>query len=315
MKTNLVQEKSKTISRSVAHAQQGRSQHAQSPVSPVQDNRPTAIAQRKLQESIMSGDTKQLLKVGKTDVNSLDDLVQMLGIDVGEIHRRFRGVIGNDFPASTVQISGFLAGLTKKWSGPKSLEDEQVNKFIGKLANEYKETYMERADSGFLANLKNIEKNEKYKTIMKPDGINYGAGEDDGAEISEEYNSNLACSLFAIRHLLPGFLGAGNEKELHYVLMSQKLTKGYDDDKAVAQIRISAGLKYSLPPKSGTVRDFIDEVAKKQGNGKKYIIDPTGEAHTFTLAYKENEWKYFDNAATGGKNPDLGTQIRVYWYL
>lgn len=49
--------------------------------------------------------------------------------------------------------------------------------------------------------------------------------------------------------------------------------------------------------------------------GKKFIIDPSGQAHTFVLIYSGGQWKQFDNDHQDGVN--LGNvanvTIRVLW--
>lgn len=253
----------------------------------------------------------QRIFVGKNEIKTAEELAPLLGMDEDELLQQFNTRLGEFPPATKTKFNTFLTAKTSKVRG---VSTSQPDAYLDRLRKWYVETYFQREDSTFTDNLDNIEQNQNFRNIMDPEGINYAEGEDDGASVKDTYDSTLACSLFAILQLKPNFLGAATPKQLHYIFRSNPKTKGYDNDKEVAQIRISAGLNYRAPGNNeNTVSKFMT-TRTEQDRAKKYIIDPGGQAHTFTLAYSGGRWKRFDNDNQGGVVPD-NDPIRVYWYV
>ncbi len=154
----------------------------------------------------------------------------------------------------------------------------------------------------------NIKDNSTYKDLVDPEKGNYVDDVDDGASIKDKYDKSLACTLYAILELKPALLGASSPEQLHYIFRSNPKTKGYDNDREVAQIRISAGLTAVKP---GSDENTVSKLTTKFSSGK-YIIDPAGEAHTFVLAYDGSKWQKIDNDNPRGTTAS-NCDIKYYW--
>ena len=248
----------------------------------------------------------QAMKIGKQQIKTVAELAPIMGISKEDIVSKFNAELGGFPKINEAKLNTYFNSVT--YSVPVSVTE--TDKFIARIVKRYIDNYMKTTDSAFTGNLEGIENNPAYITIMDKEGINYGEGEEDGASVKDTYDKGLACTLFAILKVKPGFLGATTPEELHYILRSNPKTKNYDLDPSVAQIRISAGLRYRAPASD---EDTVSKLTSKPENrGTTFIIDPKGEAHTFSLAYLGSTWKQFDNDHTGGKTPG-NDQIRVIW--
>jgi hypothetical protein len=247
---------------------------------------------------------------GKTrqEIKSIDELAPLLGLQAAAVVLRFNAALGT-FPAATnVTLNAFLN--KKKTRVSENIRTPDA--FLTKLANSYKSSYMERTDTDFTKNLKTIKQDQRYTDLINPQGINYADGVDDGAAVNDAYNIALACSLFALLKLKPNFLGAASPRDLHHIFRSNPKTRNYDNDREVAQIRLSAGLQYRVPGEDqNTVGTFMASLTQAD-RGRKFIIDPSGQAHTFALVYSGGRWKKFDNDHQAGVVPG-NEGIRVIW--
>lgn len=264
-----------------------------------------------MSSSLNHGEVVQKIIIGKESIETDSDLAAKLGITRDKVIKNFNDALGKDFAqVDSTRLGKFLSARTQRIRGVSTTE---TVRFFNKLAGYYKAEYFRYSDTEFNTNLDLVAGTEKYNTLMDPQGINYAEGADDGVSVGDDFNDQLACSLFAVLMLKPGFLGASNARELHHVFRSDRRTREYDDDKLVAQIRLAAGLNYRQPgDDENTVGKFMDKVENK---GKKFIIDPAGEAHTFSLVHQEgNGWKKFDNS-TVGSNPSQSRSIsiRLIW--
>lgn len=279
------------------------------------DNRPatgeTQALQQQIQES--SQGVCQRLKIGKATVSTTDQLAEKLGKERAQVIDKFNAKLGDLPSVDNATLNNYLVAKKTKVNGGNLADFDQ---YIGRLVESYKRTYMERNGGQFLTNLATVESGQDYQTLVDEQGaINYLDGEEDGASVGDGYDKSLACTLFALLELKPGFLGATNPKELHYILRLNPQTKAYDEDKQVAKIRLSAGLNYRAPGgNENTVAKFINTLGQGQ-QGNRYIIDPAGQAHTFVLKHNGNRWMQIDNDDEGGvipKTPNAG--IRVIWF-
>lgn len=285
------------------------------------DNRPQTVKQRRLQQladdrasenthkNLPQQPVHQLIKVGKEDVTTVARLAVLLGEEKTWVIDTFNAAL-RPFPAASEQkLNTFL--VSKKTKVRKgNLSNPQ--QYLGILAGSYSRTYLEREGGEFMRSMNTVEEGQNFATLANPDGINYLEGTNDGASLKDSYDSGLACSLFAILELKPGLLGATTPEELHHIFRLDPKTKEYDNDKEVAKIRLSAGLHFHAPAENeNTVGKFMQR-RTQQDQGKKYIIDPAGQAHTFTLKYSGGRWKQFDNDHPGGIVPG-NHNIRVYW--
>jgi hypothetical protein len=187
----------------------------------------------------------------------------------------------------------------------------QVDKFIISLVNVIKQQYtslLSDIHPDFHQKLETVERTNDYTTLMDPEGINYSKGTDSTASIGQKYNKTMACSLFALLRLKPGFLGAKDEEHLHYIFRTNLQTREYDEDVFVAKIRLAAGLK----PHND--KEDVKGLQIKGNKKKKIIIDPVGDAHTFVLEHTAKGWKKYDNDNQEG-TPNGNQKIRVYWTL
>jgi hypothetical protein len=268
----------------------------------LEDRRPERLAQQDLVQRIQIGNDK--------NVNSTTALGAKLGISKGDVLTKFNANMVDFGQVTEATLDTYLNAQTFRLGG---VSTSNPDKFMERVAWRYKTTHVSRSHSGFSGALNSIKTNQDYKDIMDKDGVNYGAGEDDGHRVDDTYREGLACSLFAILRLKPGFLGAANARQLHHIMRHDQRLRKYDNDERVAAIRIAAGLQYHVPAGAvNTVTKFttnadIDKTIK-------YIIDPT-EAHTFTLEYDtgRRKWKKYDNDAPNGTEALPQGAIRVYW--
>lgn len=253
----------------------------------------------------------QRVKVGKQDVVTAQAMADILSLQKQAFIDKFNQALGELPPADENKINGYLGSKTSKVSkGVISQADD----YIRRLVNGYIRTYMQREGGEFLKEMATVESGQEYTTLVDTEGINYLEGEDDGVSVEDQYRQTLACSLYALLELKPGFLGANTPKQLHYVLRLNDDTKDYDNDKEVAKIRLSAGLRYRAPASNeDTVSKFMSRLTQNDQN-RKFIIDPKGQAHTFVLKYIQNSWKKVDNDHPGGTNA-TNQEIRVIWYV
>lgn len=278
-----------------------------------EDNRPEATVQRKLQARTLNQNPEygvtQLIKIGKENITSTKKLAEKFDISQELLITKLNTSMGNlpNFNADSLNI--FLAAKKTKVHGGQ-LHD--VDQYIGKLAQSFTKYYLQYGHSEFETSMKGMESNDDFTTLMDPEGINYGDGVDDGAGVNDGYDASLACTLFALLRLKPGFLGAASPRDLHHVLRLNALTKNYDEDSEVAKIRLSAGLNYRTPaPNQTNISGFMQNLTEAD-RGTKYIIDPAGEAHTWVLEYVGDAWRKYDNDNQDGTNPS-NDGIRVYW--
>lgn len=149
---------------------------------------------------------------------------------------------------------------------------------------------------GSIANNTANATNRKYHTLHP---LYTSSGTDDGMSVTDDWNKALACSLYALLLLRPKFMGARSPEELHTIFRSSDSTKDYDDDLTVGKIRLAAGLNFSTDFAGQTVNQLIESLGPGDTN-RKIIVDPHGEAHTFTLIHDGGQWKRFDNDAPNG---------------
>ena len=141
---------------------------------------------------------------------------------------------------------------------------------------------------------------EKLEAIKSDETEHNGyanGGVDDGVSVGDAFEALKACSLYALLAVVPGFMGANNPRELHEILRKSKKLKDYDEDDVVAQLRFAAGL---TPTMQGGRRldDFITkEIVQKGGDRPSFIVDPSGEAHTFAAVWKDGAYRPRDNEA------------------
>lgn len=277
------------------------------------DNRAAALTQQKWQQAVQNCTSEifQRIKIGNESVTTVTRLAERLEKPKNTVIAKFNEKLGNLPQVDEGKINNYLNYKKTKVSGGNLSDYDQ---YIGRLVESYKRSYMEREDNNFLTTMGTIESDQSYTTLVDPQGINYLDGEDDGASVGDNYDKNLACSLYAILALKPGFLGATTPKELHYILRLNPQTKSYDEDKEVAKIRLSAGLSYRAPGNAeNTVSKFMNTLGE-QHQGNKYIIDPSGAAHTFVLKYMGGRWKQVDNDHPDGVIPTApNAAIRVIW--
>lgn len=251
----------------------------------------------------------QLIKIGKDKVVSANQLAQKLRISRELLLTKLNTAMGNvpDFDAGS--LNTFLAAKKSKVHGGLLHDADQ---YIGKLAQSLTKYYFQYGHPDFLERVQGMEENDDFTTLMDSEGINYGAGVDDGAGVGDGYNASLACTLFALLRLKPGFLGAASPIELHHVLRLNTATQNYDDEPVVAKIRLAAGLTYHTPAEGQTnVSGFMGNLDESD-RGTKYIIDPAGEAHTWVLEYEGHAWRKYDNDNQDGTQPS-NDDIKVYW--
>jgi hypothetical protein len=122
---------------------------------------------------------------------------------------------------------------------------------------------------------------------------------EDNMNVADKWNVALACTLFALLVVRPNFMGARSPEELHGIFRSFESTKAYDEDEIVGKIRLAAGLDFSTDYAGQTVNQLITSL-RVGDRGRKIIVDPTAEAHTFALKYDGGAWKRYDNDAPGG---------------
>lgn len=254
----------------------------------------------------------QLIKVGKNTITTAAALAPLLHLDDGEtVLRLFNAQLGDFAPANIHRFNTFLAA--KKGRVHRGNTSHPAA-YLALLAKHYKRQYIARVDSGFAANLAQIEDDEDYQRLIDPEGINYLEGEDDGASVKDHYDVALACSLYALLQLKPGFLGADTPEQLHHVLRSDPRTAQYDNDQEVAQIRIAAGLRYRAPAEGERTVSGYTRALTVADRARKFIIDPEGEAHTFVLAWQVRAWKQVDNDHPAGTALNGATRIRAVWH-
>ncbi len=142
-----------------------------------------------------------------------------------------------------------------------------------------------------------------------------GGGVDDGMNVSDVYNPNLACTLFAILAVKPGWLGAAHPSDLHKILRKTGQLKDYDDDRTAAKIRYLAGLKPTMVGDQDIkVGAFLQQ--KKLENPKQnFLFDAEGIAHTFAAAWKDGDYKKVDEATPngGGFGQYINKKVLAIW--
>jgi hypothetical protein len=255
----------------------------------------------------------QRILVGKTPVASAAALAPLLHLDNGEaVLNLFNAQLGDFAPANIHRFNAFLAAKKGRVRGGNTSHPAD---YLARLAKHYKHQYIKRVDSSFETSLEGIGSNQLYTDLIDPNGINYLAGEDDGASVKDHYDVALACSLYALLQLKPGFLGADTPEQLHHVLRSDPRTAQYDNDQEVAQIRIAAGLRYLAPAEGERTVSGYTRSLTVADQTRKFIIDPEGEAHTFVLAWLDRAWKQVDNDHPAGTAPNGATRIRAIWHV
>ena len=138
-------------------------------------------------------------------------------------------------------------------------------------------------------------------------------GEDDGMSVGDVYSSVLACSLYSILALKPGWLGAGSPEDLHKILRKTGKLKEYDDNQIAAKVRYLAGLN----PTQVQGNVLLGNYLQQEGNANRRqsrIFDVTGMAHTFAAVWMGGEFKKVDEATPNGGNFNNNyAQSRVLW--
>ncbi|HEX8109490.1 MAG TPA: hypothetical protein VF516_17285, partial [Kofleriaceae bacterium] len=134
-----------------------------------------------------------------------------------------------------------------------------------------------------------------------------GGGVEDGASVSDVYAVGLACSLFALLAVVPGFMGANSAPELHKILRRTEKLKAYDEDANVAQIRLLAGLKPTM--EGGRRLEAIIQEILDAGNARpNFIADPTGQSHTFAVLWVNGAYRPKDNGESDSRTDIMNTR-------
>lgn len=172
-------------------------------------------------------------------------------------------------------------------------------------------------DLDFLAESRDVEADIDTLAQDPALGSHYqvGGGVDDGMNVSDVYNPNLACTLFAILAVKPGWLGANHPSDLHKILRKTGQLKDYDDDRTAGKIRYLAGLKPTMiGDQNIKVGAFLQQ--KKQENPKpNFLFDAEGIAHTFAAVWMGNEYKKVDEATPngGGFGQFINKKVLAIW--
>ena len=134
-----------------------------------------------------------------------------------------------------------------------------------------------------------------------------GGGVEDGAAVSDRYQVGMACSLFALLAVVPGFMGASSAPELHKILRKTEKLKKYDEDAEVAQIRLLAGLTPTMEggrQLGAIIQDILDAGDARPG----FIADPTGHAHTFAVVWVDDAYRPKDNGESDSRTDIMNTR-------
>jgi hypothetical protein len=142
-----------------------------------------------------------------------------------------------------------------------------------------------------------LAQNEHVGDHFQPDG-----GEDDGMAVGDLYQPLLACSLFSILALKPGWLGADSPAALHRILRKTQNLRQYDDNVVVAKVRYLAGLAPTVVEGAPRLDNYV---AGKTGRGEResFNVDITGAVHTFAAVWKNGAYRKVDET---GQNGNLG---------
>ena len=163
-----------------------------------------------------------------------------------------------------------------------------------------------------------MDLNAKITTLGETAGIwgeNYqdDGGEDDGMNVGDEYNSHLACSLYALLELKPNWLGAANPRALHGILRKTEGLQEYDDNQIAAKVRYLAGLSPTRVPDEMTLSAYLQQEADA-GRTQSRIFDVTGMAHTFAASWQGGQFRKVDEATpNGGAFSNDYNQSTVLW--
>ncbi|MEM9822486.1 MAG: hypothetical protein AAF985_15495 [Bacteroidota bacterium] len=258
-----------------------------------------AVSQQKQSQT---SSTIQRIKIGSENVTNVTKLAVHLKISEDNIISKFNEKLDTFPNVDKGQFNSFLYKRTTK----VGVGVTEVDKFIQSLARSYVTNFAKFFHSNFQDGLDGMAENNTFTNLMEGGYVEEGV--DDGASIKDDYDKALACSLFAILAMKPGFLGANSPKELHYILRANPKTRKYDNDKEVAQIRIAAGL---TPTKPDATENTLSKLTSKYDAGK-FIIDPSGQAHTFVLTKTDDGWRKIDNDNPGGVAV-ANCDIRYYW--
>jgi len=143
-----------------------------------------------------------------------------------------------------------------------------------------------------------------------------GGGTEDDMSVKEAYNPNLACTLFAILALKPGWLGAEHPRDLHSILRKTGQLKDYDDDRTAGKLRYLAGLTPTIVgDQNKRLGEFLQQ--RKQANQKdSFIVDAEDLAHTFAVVWKSDKFVRVDEASPpdgGGFGAYLQKKVLAIW--
>ncbi len=132
-------------------------------------------------------------------------------------------------------------------------------------------------------------------------------GVDDERSVNDVYVVGLACSLFALLAVVPGFMGANSAPDLHKILRRTEKLKAYDEDASVAQIRLLAGL---TPTMEGgrQLGAIIQEILDAGDARPNFIADPTGQAHTFAVLWVNGAYRPKDNGESDSNTDIMNTR-------
>ena len=157
------------------------------------------------------------------------------------------------------------------------------------------------------ADIETLAENEATGDFYEEDG-----GVDDGMSVGDEWSPLLACSLYSILAIKPGWLGANSPQTLHRILRKTLNLKDYDDNKTAATIRKLAGF---TPTVKGGVQSVNNYLASLD-NLKSMILDVDTHAHTFALIWDNDRFKRTDET---GSNREIGEyatdKVITVWQL
>jgi len=136
-----------------------------------------------------------------------------------------------------------------------------------------------------------------------------------GPAVGDGYNANLACTLYAILTLRPGWLGAEKPEQLHNILRKTENLKVYDEGDVLAKIRYLAKIEPTiLAGQNKSVNTLLSErkIADKKNN---IIIDAKDASHTFAAKWDGAKFVKIDNETSGGGAfGDYGTKtVQTFW--
>jgi len=226
--------------------------------------------------------------------------------DYGEAAQTMRNRVDKLTTDATVLLTRIKTAVTKE----ESVEVingivADMNKFRAELAT------VEKAwDLHFLEEERGLEDKVETDLAQNEDlGDKYkkGGGTDDGMSVGDKYTSVMACSLYAVLTVKPGWLGAAGPEDLHNILRKTGALREYDDDRVAAKIRYLAGLTPTMVGgENKTVSEYL--AAKKEAADKarkpadNIIIDAEGIAHTFAAKWNNGNFVKIDEATPNGGN-------------